>query len=159
VSRALGLRVEPAAVHFAIVEGTADAPVLVADDRYAAPKGFQEAEALSWYRSRTRVLLNEHRPDRAAMKYMESVAGRGRPPRSTDSTRRRHRIEGVLLQLLEEEGVPVRTGPFATVAAGLGSKSAKAYVEAEDLRGLDWSGKRPLAKEAILTAVAALGAS
>lgn len=157
MAKAVGFRVEPKAVHFAIVEGEAEEPILVTDDRYAAPRAYDEAEALSWYRARTKVVLEEHQPERAVIKYMESVAGRGRAPKSTESTRRRHRIEGILLQLLDEENVPVRTGPFATVSARLGSKSAKAYIQSDDLRGLDLSGKRKLAKEAIVAATAALG--
>lgn len=153
----MGFRVEPKAVHFAVVGGSVEEPVLVDSGRYAAPKTYDEAEALSWYRSRTKVLIEEHQPERAAIKYMESVAGRGRAPRSTDSTRKRHRIEGVVLQLLDQENIAVRAGPFATVSAGLGSKSAKSYVNSNELRGLDLTGRTKLAKEAIVAATAALG--
>lgn len=155
--KAIGFRVETTAVHFAVVEGAAGEPVLVTADRYAAPKGYDEGDALTWYRVRTKTLIEEHRPDRAAIKYMESIGGGGRAPKSNDSTRRRHRIEGVILQLINEHKVGSLTGPFATVAARLGSRSAKSYIESDELRGLDWSGKTKLAKEAILVAVAALG--
>lgn len=155
---AIGFRIEPAAVHYAIVEGSADAPILVSAERFSAPKSWKEAEALSWYRTRTKLVLGDCQPDKAAIKYMESVAGRGgSSPRWNESAQRRHRIEGVVLQLLHEQGIATVTGPFSTVSSRLGSRSAKSYVDMDDLRGLDWSSKSRLAREAILTAVAALG--
>src|SRR4051794_30362063 len=100
--RAVGFRVEPTAVHYAVVEGTLENPVLLDDGRYGAPAAYDEAEALSWYRQRTRGLLEKHTPSLGAIKFMEAVAGKGRVPRATEAFRKRHRIEGVLLQLLHE---------------------------------------------------------
>ena len=156
MSKSIGFRVDPTAIHYAVVEGTPEDPVLLDDGRYPAPKTYDEAKALSWYRQRTINLLETHKPDASAIKFMENVAGRGRAPRITDSLRRRHRIEGVVLQLLDETRVSTLTGPFATVAASLGTRSAKAYLDKEELRGIDWRRKSTNVKEAVLAAVAAL---
>jgi hypothetical protein len=150
--------VEPSAVHYAVVEGSVDEPVLVDSGRYSAPKDFDEAEALTWYRKRTKELLEQFGPGRGAIKYMESIAGAGRAPRSTDSTRRRHRIEGVVLQLLDEVVLTTVTARFTTIGARLGTRTAKDFLEGNDLRGLDWSGKPALVREAILAATGALSA-
>lgn len=157
MSTSVGFRVEPKRIHFAVLKGNSEDPRLVDEGRFSAPQHYAEAEALTWYRTRTGTLLEKHRPGRAAVKYMESIAGRGRPPRSTDNTRRRHRIEGVLLQVLHERGVGTSTGPFATITSRLGSDSAKAYLDREEFRGLDWGSKTKLLREAILVGVAALG--
>jgi hypothetical protein len=50
----------------------------------------------------------------------------------------------------------VTTGALATISAKLGTKNAKKYIEAGELRGLDLSKIPPLAREAVLVAVAAL---
>lgn len=156
MSKSIGFRVDPTAIHYAVVEGTPEDPVLLDDGRYGAPRTYDEATALSWYRQRTITLLETHKPDKGAIKFMENVAGPGRVPRITESLRRRHRIEGVVLQLLHETRVSTLAGPFATVAARLGTQSAKAYLDSEELRGIDWRGKPKNVKEAVLAAVAAI---
>jgi hypothetical protein len=72
-----------------------------------------------------------------------------------EGSRRRLRIEGVLLQTLDSCGLNVNIGALATISGKLGSQ-AKKYVESGELRGMDLSQISSLAREAILVAVAAL---
>ena len=68
----------------------------------------------------------------------------------------RLRIEGVVVESLHSRGVSVETGALQAVASRVGSKSAKsakAYLEQGDFRGLDLSKHPSERQEAILVAV------
>ena len=70
----------------------------------------------------------------------------------------RARIEGVMLETADAHGAAVIAGQMAMIRGGLGTKSAKAYLSEEDLRGLDWSTiKNVNRREAIMVAASALG--
>jgi hypothetical protein len=73
-----------------------------------------------------------------------------------DAARRRSRIEGVILEAAASAGRVVVTGAFVTISARLKAKSAKSFLDEENLRGLDWSTRNVHSREAILVAVAAL---
>lgn len=144
---------EPQAVHWGVVEGKKCDPILITHDRMSAPKIYNEAEALTWYRERVLLLLTEYQPTSAAIRYPEPTArGGGR-----DSSRIRVRIEGVVLEAINSQGLKkVVTGSLKTISANIGSKAGKKYLSSEDLRGLDWSELHQYRKEAILAATAAL---
>lgn len=152
LARAVGFRVEPNSVHWAVTEGTSEAPVLLADDRFAAPATFSEAQALSWYRERVLLLLKQYEPAGAGIKYTEQAAR----ARAGDSSRTRSRIEGVILEALHSAGLTPLTGTLVKVSARLESDSAKKYLENNDLRGIRLDRKTPARKDAILMSVAAL---
>lgn len=153
MAKAIGFRIEPKRVHYAVVEGRPEEPILLENDRIQAPKPYSQAEALSWYRKRVSVLLASFRPTFGAIKFMEPSAR----ARASDNIRRRHRIEGVILQLLEENQLQLMSGAFTTIAAELGvDGSIKHYLERDDLRGINWEALPRLQKEAILVATAAL---
>jgi hypothetical protein len=150
MARALGLRAEPSRIHWAIVEGTRDEPVYIGHDAFAAPVNLEEAPALSWYVTRVKHLLDSFTPDVAAIRTAEPIArGNG------NSTRRRIRIEGVLLQTVDSCGIKVSLGALAMISGRLGTP-AKKYVDAGEFRGLNISKFPTYSKEAILVAVAAL---
>lgn len=153
MKRAIGFRVEPRAVHWALVEGTGEEPVLVESATISAAKTHTEPEALSWFRARIKDLILRYEPSAAGIKYTEQIARGGRG----DSARLRCRIEGVILQLLNEERLEIFTGNYRRVSGLMGSKSAKQYLDSDDLRGLDWSAVTKVRREAVLVAVAALG--
>lgn len=152
MARILGYRAEARQFHWAVVEGTRHEPVLVEHDKAAAPVGLDEAAALSWIRERARLLIRAHKPDGAALRSPEPVA-RGS---NKEGARRRLRIEGVLLEASDSCRVKVTVGALAKISADLGTKSAKAYLERGEVRGLDISKFPNPAKEAILVAVAGL---
>jgi hypothetical protein len=153
MSRALGVRAEPSAINWAIVEGDQDHPTLLCADDARAPATYDEARSLSWYRSLVIQLIDEHDPQVVAVRYPEP---KGRATQG-DTPRRRSRIEGVVLEAAATAGKQVLTGALVTISARLNTKSAKQYLEEEELRGLDWSKHNPQRREAILVAVAALG--
>jgi Holliday junction resolvasome RuvABC endonuclease subunit len=157
-SVAVGFRVEPELIHWAAVDGAVGSPTLVAVDEIRAPHHYTEAQALSHYRDRVLHVLSHYAPTIVAVRYPEPY-----PPRSaTESTRRRSRIEGVILEAASGRSIEVITGTLVTIAKNLGTgsaKQAKQYLEREDLRGLDWAKYQPYTREAILAAASALGVS
>jgi hypothetical protein len=152
MAKAIGFRAEPTTVHWAVVSTSAAGPILEDHGSIGAPKGYEEAAVLTWFRGRTANLINEHGVEAAAIKYTEPIARRG----GADAARARCRLEGVILQLAHERGLRIFTGAFRALSGQLGSKSAKAYLDGDDVRGLDWSGVKPLPREAVLMALAAL---
>jgi hypothetical protein len=154
VKRAIGFRVEPSLVHWAVVEGTSEAPILVAADKLTSPATFDEPQALTFYRERVSLLLAQHLPDVVAVRYAETFGRQS----VRESDFRRCRIEGVILEASDSKGLKIMTGALASISKNLGTKAAKRYLESSDLRGLDWS-RYPAKniREAILVGASALG--
>jgi len=152
MKRALGLRAEAQQIHWAVVEGTKFSPILVAHDKAAAPVTLTDGPALSWYRKRLQLVVQAHSPQAAAVRSAEQIARGG----NREGSRRRLRIEGVLLQTIDELGIPVGLGGLAAISSRLGSHRAKRYIESGDFRGLDLTNLTSIAREAVLVAVAAL---
>ncbi|MGD1211288.1 MAG: hypothetical protein ABR973_08040 [Candidatus Acidiferrales bacterium] len=150
MERVLGFRAEAKEVHWAVVEGTRNAPILVARDAAAAPVTLDDAPALSWYSNRAKFIVETYKPVGAAIRTAESIA------RTNNSgARRRLRIEGVLLQTIDSLGLKVILGALAMISGKLGSQ-AKQYITSGEFRGLDLSKIPPPAREAVLVAVALL---
>ena len=155
IMRAIGFRAEADAVNFAVVEGTIGAPTLVAHQKISAPKTFDEPASLAWYRDRIRTMIEQYKPEKAAVRYPEPNARAGH----STSTHRRIRIEGVILEASHSEKIVIVTGSLVTMASRLGTesaKTAKAYIATDDLRGLDWTELKDNSREAVLAAVSAL---
>jgi hypothetical protein len=151
MSRALGFRAEAKQLHWAVVEGTRDIPIVVGRDIIAAPISLDEAPSLSWYSSRVKLLVETYEPTVAAIRTAESIA-RGS---NKEGPRRRQRIEGVLLQTIDSCGIKITIGQLAMISGKLGSR-AKKYVEGGEFRGLDLTKLPEPSREAVLVAVAAL---
>jgi hypothetical protein len=149
---AIGFRVAPDAIHWAVVSLVDGLPVLEDHAQATLPKDYNEQEALSWVRDRVLHLLDQHRVEIAGMKYPEQIAR----SKHADAARTRSRIEGVILQALHERGVRAWTGAFKALSGTIGSGSAKAYLETEDLRGMRWEKLPTYRREAALFAYAAL---
>lgn len=148
---AIGFRVEPTKVHYAVVTGTASAPTLVVADSLTPPKGWKEPEALQWYKGQLLALIDEHRPHTAMVRDAEASGFA-----KAQSLQDRCRIEGVIIETAHTKGAKVSSGRLKTISAGMGSKAAKKYLENDDLRGLDWSEYDAKVREAILAATAGL---
>jgi hypothetical protein len=151
VKRILGFRAEARQIHWAVVEGTRNAPILVAHDDAAAPVNLDEAPALSWYSGRVKHIVETYKPVAAAIRTAESVARGG----NKEGARRRLRIEGVLLQTMDSCGLRAIIGALAMISGKLGSR-AKKYIDSGELRGLDLSKIPPPRREAVVVAVASL---
>ena len=97
MGRALGFRAEARQVYWAVVDGTRRSPILVGHDKFAAPVGLEEAPALSWYNDRAKLILETYKPSTVGVRFPEPVA-RGS---NKEGAKRRLRIEGVLLRLID----------------------------------------------------------
>lgn len=151
-TRSLGLRAEPRVLHWAVVEGTQDEPVLTAHDKAEAPASFDEPAALSWFRNRVLFLIDTYEPAAAGVRFPEPSARGG----NKDSAKQRSRVEGVLLEAVNSRGLTITSGALTTIGSRLGTKKAKKYIEEGELRGLDLSKLPPHRREAVLVAVATL---
>jgi hypothetical protein len=150
--RAIGLRAEPTKLHWAVVEGTSEQPILVGHDKAAPPVHADEATALSWYRERVRLLIETHQVDIVGVRFAETFGRKG----NLESAMRRSRIEGVLLEAASSCQKRVVAGALQTMSSQLGSRRAKHYVEVGELRGLDLSALADQRREAVLVGVAAM---
>jgi hypothetical protein len=150
--RAIGFRADSKGFHWAVAEGTKSQPILIAHDDAAAPKGYGEPKALTWYAGRVRHLLGEYQPSAGMVRSAEAIA-RGA---NKEGAKVRLRLEGVILQTLDAEGKEAILGALSTIGKMLQSKKPKAYLEANNLRGLDLTTVPETVKEAILAAVSAL---
>ena len=151
--RTIGLRAEPRVLHWAVVEGTQDQPVLIAHDKAETPAAYEEAAALSWFRRRVFHLIDTYVPMAAGIRFPEPSARGG----NKDSAKQRSRVEGVLLEAVHSRGLTIVTGALTTIAAKLGTRKAKKYIDDAELRGIDLSRLPPPRREAVLVGVAALG--
>lgn len=149
--RSVGFRAEAQRIYWAVLQGTQHNPVLIDHNKASAPIAMDEPPALSWYSQRVRLIVDQHKPSIAAIRLAEPTAmGSGK-----EGAKRRSRLEGVLIQTLDDCGLDVTMGALATISSQMGSR-AKKYTDADELRGLDISGFPVPAKEAILVAVARL---
>lgn len=151
MSKAIGFRVEGKNVHWAIVAVDRDSLILEDSATFTAPRGVSEGSALTYIRERVGRILEQHTPDFGAVKYTEPTARS-----SGDGPRARARIEGVILQRIDEAGVDTLGGAYNVISPRLGTTSAKDLLTNQDLRGLAWGNVPSLQKEAILAAAAAL---
>jgi len=149
---AIGFRIEPSAINWAIVEGSLEVPVLVAADKSVAPTSYDEAAALAWFRDKVRQLIQTYSPGIAAVRFPETFMRSA----AQSSMYKRCRVEGTVIEAAHSCGIKVLTGALGTISKHLGTKGAKKYLEHEDLRGLDWSKYQKNCREAILVAVSAL---
>jgi len=151
-SRSLGIRAEPGAFNWAVVDGSQAAPALHAYGTEKAPAAYSEAESLAWVRRRVLQIIQQYGPTGVAVRYPEPTA-RGA---TKDSARARSRVEGVVLEVASSGNLQVVTGTLNTISKNLGSKSAKNYLASDDFRGLDWSKHKANVQEAILVAASIL---
>lgn len=153
---ALGLRVDPKGFNWATVRGTRAAPVFIKAGRYDAPKAQTEADALGSYRREVHDLALAHAVKLAWVREAEfGIAKKA-------LLMKRCRIEGVAVAALDAEGVAITIGSLGSMTARLKpgkpdeKKTAKAYMTADDFRGIDLFAHDDNTREAILAAVSAL---
>ena len=68
----LGVRAEPAAIHWAIVQGTLNRPILHAHGSEVAPNAYTEGESLVWIRKRLVYIIDTFKPMKVAVRYPHS---------------------------------------------------------------------------------------
>lgn len=152
--RAIGFRVDSAtAVHYAVVDGPAENPMLADDGKLVlAPDG---AGALKLLRTQLLSLLSAQQPAIAAIRFADRPKGRANPLAMLP----RARVEGVVMEAVATFGITVFSGPAATIKSGMKTKSPLSrYTESDDVRGIDLSKKRnKFLREAVVAAISALG--
>ena len=149
---ALGFRVEGTVVHWALVNEIEDGELVLEDSAsFSSPRGESEARALTYVRERVGRVIEQHGPSCGAVKYTEPTARS-----SGDGPRRRARIEGVILQRMDEAGMLTLGAAYNVISPRLGTNSAKQFMDDENYRGMHWADVTPLLKEAILAAAAAM---
>jgi hypothetical protein len=160
--RAIGFRVEPSCVHWAVVDGPPDRPVLLPPGTLIPPQTFTWGQTLSWYVKEIGTLCREYEPAVAWIRTSE------RSRTKASLVEKRSQIEGVIAAITETSGVRPKLGALATITAQVGpwpdpnagkkqkKPSAKDYLPLEDFREIDWSDYGANEREAILVAVAAL---
>ena len=144
--RAIGFRVEPKAVHFAVLDIDAKKKVIVDSGSFHPPKTYTEPECLKWYRARIIQEVAKYKPTHSGVRYPEVFGRRG----ITNSDYRRLRIEGVILEALIVSGVIVFGGNSGQISSAMGAVSAKEYKQHGEVRGLDWSKLSAHCKDATL---------
>src|SRR5262245_43846807 len=151
----LGVRAEAQGFCWAVVEGSQHAPRVRGNERVEAPRSYSEAEALVWCRARLLQIIQDHTPTHVAMRYQEPTARR-----HDSASRQRCRVEGVLLEAAASRQLAIATGALATIAKGLGTNTtgAKAYLSAEEFRGVDLKKVPAPRREAIVVCISVLQA-
>lgn len=148
--RAIGLRAESRAFHWAVTEGTQEEPILVATGFVQAPKTFDFASGANLLRSQLLQIVRDQKPTAAGLRTPERLRA------LTESIRERFRLEGVLLSACAEAALSVTQGPLATLSSNLGVKTAKILLESDDFRGIT-IGAFPIEKrEAVLMSASLL---
>ena len=147
----LGFRVEGVSVHWAAIT-TKDGVVVIDEvNTCKAPKAYGEAQMLSWIRGRVALLIETHSPIAAGVKYGEAIS-RG----SSTSIQKRARVEGVILQLLDERSIASLGCAYTSIGGKLELGKPKEYLQKDEFRGADWSEYKVVHRDAILAALAAL---
>lgn len=148
----LGVRAEPSAIHWAIVGGTTNKPILHASGTETAPQSFREGEALAWIRQRITYIMETYSACKVAIRYAERTAKGS----NKDSAKARCRVEGVVLEAASSKNLEVVAGTMKTFASHSGSDSPKEDLASDHLREIDWSGYNSKLQEAIYVAFSLL---
>lgn len=157
--RSIGVRVvpgDPDALIWAVVEGSQAEPTLTAQACVSAPVDADEAHALAWFRKRLAFVIEQYKPEALGLRVAERTA----KPSNKDGSKRRLRAEGIALEVAATNGLRVSMAALPDIGPMLKTERSKpkTYLNANNLRGLDWSKYDLTAREAILVAVAVLKA-
>lgn len=153
--RAIGFRAEKDRLTWSVVEGSLSAPILISNDCLKAPKSYDIAEGLAWYRERVQTTIEEHEVKIAAIRFSETFIKKINS-KTLGSMLSRARMEGVVVEAATSKGIKILTGNLNKISSRMNTKSAKAYVGTDELRGIDLSSVPKYRHEAVLTAVSAL---
>ena len=154
VTRAIGIRVTPKIVYYAVVETLPpEAIELLTVGSLPVPFALELPDRLSFVRTTLLDIIAEFEVARAGIRLIEYTAKR--------IPIERVNLEGVIQELLSSSSVEgYFAGAIARIAGLLGEPDRtriKQYFEGEDFMGVeDWRKRASEEREAIVTAVAAL---
>lgn len=154
--RAIGVRVSPKRVYYAIVTRTDEFCELLTASSLLVPPALQPPDQLRFVRTTLLDIMAEYTVARAGIRISEYTAQR--------ISIERINIEGVVQELLSSSGVAAYfAGRIANIAPLIGEPDRariKRYFEGEQFMNVTpWGSYPSEAREAIVTAVAALGLS
>lgn len=149
--RAIGIRVSPRDVFYAVVE-KGDEHQVLAVASVVVPPALDLPERLHFIRTTILDLMTEYEVRRAGIRLTE--------PTAKSTSVERLNLEGVIQELISSSDVEAYfAGPIATIAARLGEvdrSRVKEYFEGQPFMGLEgWSDYIREQRESIVTAVAA----
>ena len=153
-TRAIGIRVTPKVVFYAVVETSAQTEIeLLTVGSLPVPVALELPDRLSFVRTTLLDIIAEFEAVRAGIRLIEHTAQR--------IPIERVNLEGVIQELLSSSEVQgYFAGAIARIAGLLGEADRtriKQYFEGEDFMGVeDWQKRATEEREAIVTAVAAL---
>jgi hypothetical protein len=149
--KVLGLRAEPNGFNWAVCDGTKEVPVLLAVERVATPRDYDEPEGLSDLGARLRAILTSYSPAVVGLRTPEAAS-----PGTGDPARKRLRVEGVILATCAEAHLTIAMAALTKIGASLGVKSAKALLESDQYQQLNWASYPKPKREAILIGISLL---
>lgn len=149
--RAIGIRVSPSEVYYAVVEAREEYEILTVSS-VVVPPALELPEQLHFIRTTILDLMVEYAVERAGIRLTE--------PNAKSTSVERLNLEGVIQELLSSSRVGAYfAGSIATIAARLGESDrsvVREYFEGRTFLGLeDWSDFKREQRESIVTAVAA----
>jgi len=149
--RAIGIRVSPNAVYYAIIE-EGEPFVLLTASSVVVPAALRLPEQLHFIRTTLLDIMAEYEVRRAGIRLTE--------PNAQSTSVERLNLEGVVQELLSSSEVESYfAGAIATIAARLGEvdrSRIKGYFEGEPFFSFDrWAELDREERESIVTAVAA----
>ncbi len=155
--RSMGCRAEKDRVFWAVLTGTVEAPILDSNDKVVIPREYSESQGLNFVRNQLMTLIRKFEVQQLGVRLSETFLKTKPSSTALASMFQRARIEGVVMEIAQELGCTVTPGNLQKIGQGLGTRSAKAYLDRDELRGLDISSiKNASMREAILTAASLL---
>lgn len=150
--RAIGIRVSPRKVYYAVVEGAEEDHEVLAVACVVVPPALELPAQLHFIRTTVLDIMAEYQVRRAGIRLTE--------PNAKSTSVERLNLEGVVQELLSSSDVGTYfAGAIATIAARLGDtdrSKVKDYFEGQPFLGLDaWTAYSREERESIVTAVAA----
>lgn len=149
---AIGFRCRAADFHWATVSGGSLAPVVENHGKVTAPRTYSDSMKLGFLLTEARSLIRQHKAGIVAIREPEFGRSRCDIP-----IRWRLRVEGAIVTTACEAGLECHVVVLTKVSSAFGVKKPKALLEADDLRGLNWSKFGLELREAILVAATVLG--
>lgn len=140
--RSIGILADKNGFDWLVLERVDEDFAILADARASTPSSYDEANSLRWCHNHIQTLVREWDVSCAAIKYAETFIKQPskRPQgKKLDSWLQRARIEGVLISALRDSGIEVFAEKWQKISSRLGSRSARAYSESGEFRGVDLS--------------------
>lgn len=154
---AIGFRVTPTEIFYAVLEGDTNLPKIVLYEKIRMPKALDFPAALTWCRNNIIELFAEYKASACGIKMAEPLS-RSMGAAAYKGSIIRANMEGILIESANYSGLKVVAGPYSSISSLIESKKPKKYIDADEFRSIEgWDQMNDKYKESILAGVAALG--